>query len=132
MPEEDNAMQPATHENSNETAEFANDIPEIIGAATGVGAGGAIGFATLYHAGITGLSASGITSGLAAAGSLIGGGMVAGIAVIATPAVVLGIAGYACLSHINRGKHAERTDKLLQQTRQKQNTISEMVDNDGS
>ena len=40
--------------------------------------------------GLFGLSAAGITSGLAAAGALVGGGMVAGIAVLAAPAVILG------------------------------------------
>ena len=66
-------------------------IGEAIAGAVGVGAGAGIGFAVLYLGGsVVGLSAAGITSGLAAAGSIIGGGMVAGIAVLAAPAVILG------------------------------------------
>ena len=54
------------------------------------GAGGAIGFAALYLGGpIVGLNAAGIAGGLAAAGALVGGGMAAGIAVLAAPAVLL-------------------------------------------
>ena len=49
-----------------------SSIPEILGAALG-GSIGAVGsFAALYFFGTTGLSAAGITSGLAAAG--LGGG----------------------------------------------------------
>jgi hypothetical protein len=44
---------------------------------------------------VVGLSASGITSELAAAGALVGGGMVAGIGVLAAPVAILGVAGYA-------------------------------------
>ena len=51
-------------------------IPEAIAAAVGVGFGGAISFVTLYYGGsVVGLSAAGITSGLAAAGSVVGGGI---------------------------------------------------------
>lgn len=64
-------------------------IGEAVAGAVGVGAG--VGFAGLYLGGsVAGLSAAGITSGLAAAGGLIGGGMAAGIAVLAAPAVILG------------------------------------------
>ena len=45
--------------------------------------------------GVAGLSAAGITSGLATAGALIGGGMAAGIGVLAAPVALLGIFGYA-------------------------------------
>ena len=69
-------------------------LSEVLAGACGVGTGAAIGFAGLYFGGsVVGLSAAGITSGLAAAGGLIGGGMAVGIAVLAAPAVVLGAAG---------------------------------------
>lgn len=68
---------------------------EGVGAAAGaaVGAGGS--FAALSSLGVAGLSAPGITSGLAAAGSIIGGGMVVGIGVLAVPVAVLSVTGYA-------------------------------------
>lgn len=44
---------------------------------------------------VAGLSAPGITSGLAAAGSVVGGGMLAGIGVFSAPVAVLGVTGYA-------------------------------------
>ena len=44
---------------------------------------------------MTGFSAAGITSGLAAAGAIVGGGMVAGVAVLAAPVAGLAVAGYA-------------------------------------
>ena len=73
----------------------APDIAEGLSTAVGsaLGAGGSL--AALTFLGTTGLSAAGITSGLAAAGSIVGGGMVAGIGVLAAPIAILGIAGYA-------------------------------------
>ncbi len=109
-------------EDSSRTIE-SSEIPEVLGAAGGLVGGGAIGFAALYYAGVTGLSAAGITSGLATAGGLIGGGMVAGIGVLAAPAALLGIGGYAILSHINKKKLVEKKEMLLQQAMQKQNAI---------
>lgn len=47
-------------------------IPEVLTGALGAGAGGAIGLAALYAGGsVVGLSAAGITSGLAAAGTIV-------------------------------------------------------------
>lgn len=65
----------------------------------GSGVGAAASFGALYTLGTTGVSAAGITSGLATAGSIVGGGMVAGIAVLAAPVAVLGIGGYAIVKH---------------------------------
>lgn len=86
-----------------------NDYPgalEGLGAALGAGVGGAGAFGALFLAGTTGLSAAGITSGLAAAGALVGGGMVAGIGVLAAPVAVLGIAGYALAKKRKNAQHA--------------------------
>uniref|UniRef100_UPI001F154FF2 hypothetical protein n=2 Tax=Enterobacterales TaxID=91347 RepID=UPI001F154FF2 len=58
----------------------------------------------LYTLGTTGVSAAGITSGLATAGSIVGGGMVAGIGILAAPVAVLGIGGYAIVKHRKNGK----------------------------
>lgn len=51
----------------------------------GAGIGGIGSFAALYGLGTVGLSAVGITSGLATIGSVVGGGMVAGVFVMAAP-----------------------------------------------
>lgn len=66
------------------------------GVATAVGAGtGAVGsIAALSTMGVAGLSSVGISTGLAAAGGLLGGGMLVGIGVLATPVVALGALGY--------------------------------------
>lgn len=61
----------------NEAAAAVNDskrtikesaIPEVLAGALGAGIGGVGSFAALYGLGVVGLSAAGITSGLAAAG----------------------------------------------------------------
>lgn len=64
------------------------------GAATGTaGVGASIG--TVAAAGsVSGLGAAGITSGLAAVGSVVGGGMLAGLAITAATPVVAAAAGY--------------------------------------
>ena len=72
----------------NEAEEALNDdtrtikesaIPEALAGALGAGIGGVGSFSALYGLGAAGLSAAGITSGLAAAGSLVGAGMAAGV-----------------------------------------------------
>lgn len=61
------------------------------GAAVGVGVGTAGAVAAVAAAGVPGLSAVGITTGLAAIGGAVGGGMLAGVAVAAGAPVVLAI-----------------------------------------
>ena len=61
-----------------------SSIPDVLYGTLGAGIGGAISFAALYGLGTTGLSAAGITSGLAAAG----GTMVGGIFVLAAPLAI--------------------------------------------
>ena len=79
--------------------EFGRDHPkahEAAAAAVGSTLGGAASFTALYFGGVvTGLSAAGITSALAWAGAIVGGGMAAGVGVLAAPVAVLGIGGYA-------------------------------------
>lgn len=91
--------------------------------ALGAGAGGALGFAGLYFGGTVGLSAAGITSGLAAAGSLVGGGMVAGLGVLAAPAVVLGIFGAAIGAASEEEKLREAKNLVYQNALKKQTAI---------
>lgn len=97
-------------------------IGEAVAGAVGVGAG--VGFAGLYLGGsVAGLSAAGITSGLAAAGGLIGGGMAAGIAVLAAPAVILGGAGMGVASHMKNKKLREAKELIYKNALAKQTAI---------
>jgi hypothetical protein len=66
-----------------------------IGSAAGAVAGSIGSIAALSTLGVPGLSAVGISSGLATLGSAVGGGMAAGaISVIAAPAIAAAITGY--------------------------------------
>lgn len=101
-----------------------SQISEVLAGALGVGAGSAIGFAALYLGGsVVGLSAAGITSGLAAAGALIGGGMVAGIGVLAAPAVILGSLGVGIASHFKNKRLREAKELCYREALAKQNAI---------
>ena len=70
------------------------DLPGVFNTVVGTtGSGVLVGLgstALLYGLGTTGLSASGISSGLAAAGALVGGGMAAGVSVLAVPVLAGG------------------------------------------
>lgn len=106
-------------------------IPEVLAGALGVGTGAGAGFAALYLGGsVVGLSAAGITSGLAAAGALIGGGMVAGIAVLAAPAVVLGSTGVGIASHLKNNKLREAKYVCYKEALKKQNGIIKALANE--
>lgn len=99
-------------------------IPEVLVGAVGAGVGGAIGFAALYAGGaVVGLSAAGITSGLAAAGAIVGGGMAAGVAVLAAPAVALAAGGVGIASHIKNKKLREAKETCYKYAVAKQNAI---------
>lgn len=90
-------------------------ISEVLAGALGAGAGGGIGFAALYGLGTVGLSAAGMTSALATAGALVGGGMAAGVAVLAAPAVLLGGGAIWLASKRNAKRLLERKESLFQQ-----------------
>lgn len=106
-------------------------IPEALAGALGVGTGGAIGFAALYLGGsVVGLSAAGITSGLAAAGAIVGGGMAAGIAVLAAPAVVLGGAGVGVASHLKNKRLREAKELCYKEAVKKQSAIINALRNE--
>ncbi|MDE7326797.1 MAG: hypothetical protein K2N63_11045 [Lachnospiraceae bacterium] len=103
-------------------------IGEALAGAVGVSLGAGIGFAGLYLGGsVVGLSAAGITSGLAAAGGLIGGGMAVGIAVLATPAVLLGGVGVGVASHKKNKKLREAKEFLYKNAIAKQTAIVEAL-----
>lgn len=99
-------------------------IPEALAGAGGGVIGGAASFAALFFGGsITGLSAAGITSGLAAAGALIGGGMAAGVFVLAAPVAALGVGGYAIARNLNEKKLAQERQRLYNLALQKHQYI---------
>ena len=105
-------------------------MSETLSGALGAGVGGAASFAALYFGGsVVGLSAAGITSGLAAAGAVVGGGMAAGVAVLAAPAVILGGAAVGIASHVKNKKLAEEKQALYTKAVQKQNAIIELLKN---
>ncbi len=100
----------ASKETSNILRTLENDCPGVVeglSSAIGAGAGGAGSLAALSSLGaVSGLGAAGITSGLATAGAVVGGGMVAGIGVLAAPIAILGIAGFALAKRRKQAKLA--------------------------
>lgn len=117
-PEVIQKMKDEASESMKETIdELGRDQPKVVdaaAAAVGSTLGGGASFTTLYFAGTAGLSATGITSGLAAAGGLVGGGMVAGIGVLAAPVAVLGIAGYAIAKKRRNAKLAASLNRAIE------------------
>ena len=106
--------------------ELENNYPGITeGMATvfGSGIGAAGSFSALYALGVTGLSAPGITSGLAVAGSIVGGGMVAGIGVLAAPIVLLSVGGYAIAKKRKNAKLAAALGVAIQKLYQIQERL---------
>ena len=91
--------------------EFGRDHPkalEAAAAAVGSTLGGTASFTALYFGGVvTGLSAAGITSALAWAGAIVGGGMAAGVA-------VLGIGGYALAKWRTNAKLAAALGRAIE------------------
>ena len=100
-----------------------SSIPDALGGALGVGIGGAVSFAALYFGGTVGLSAVGITTGLATAGAIVGGGMAAGVAVLAAPVAILGIVGFGLISTSKAKKLKEAKESLLQEIIRKHDAI---------
>lgn len=110
----------------NDKSRRLKDTPlnEALAGAAGAGVGAGIGFASLYLGGsVTGLSAAGITSALAAAGHLVGGSMAAGVFVIAAPVVILGTAGVAIVSHIKQKQLKSAKELVYENAIQKQTAI---------
>lgn len=117
----------------NEAASAVNDktrtikesaIPEVLAGALGAGVGGVASFAALYGLGtVVGLSATGITSGLAAAGAIIGGGMVAGVFVLAAPAVILAAGGVGIAAQLKNKQLRQEKQRLYKEALQKHEAI---------
>lgn len=98
-------------------------IKEVLGGALGAGLGGAASFAALYGLGTAGLSAVGITTGLATAGGIIGGGMAAGVFVLAAPVAILGGIGVGLVAAAKRKKLKNEKERLYQAALKKHNGI---------
>lgn len=101
-----------------------SEMPEVLGALAGGAVGVGTGLTLVSVSGtVAGMSAAGITSGLAALGALVGGGMVAGIFVAAAPMALLGVGGYALISHRNKKKLAQVKEAILQEALKKHDAL---------
>ena len=98
-------------------------IPEALAGALGAGVGGVGSFMALYGLGFGGLSAAGITSGLAAAGSIVGGGMVAGVFVLAAPVAIAAGTGVAVASHLKNEQLGQEKERLYKEALAKRQAI---------
>ena len=116
----------------NEAAQAVNDssrtikesaIPEVLAGALGAGIGGVGSFAALYGLGVVGLSAAGITSGLAAAGAVVGCGMVAGVFVLAAPVAILAAGGVGLASHLKSKQLQQEKERLYKEVLKRHEAI---------
>ena len=117
----------------NEAATAVNDkshtiresaIPEVLAGALGAGIGGVGSFAALYGLGsVVGLSAAGIASGLAAAGSIVGGGMAAGVFVLAAPVAALAAGGVGLAAHLKNKQLRQEKERLYKEALKKHEAI---------
>lgn len=87
-------------------------MSDILAGVLGAGVGSVASFAALYGLGVTGLSAAGITSALAAAGTIVGGGMAAGIFVLAAPVAILSATGIR-IATVRRQKQLHQEKERL-------------------
>ncbi|MEF9922361.1 MAG: hypothetical protein RR769_05530 [Anaerovoracaceae bacterium] len=123
----------------NEAAAALNDkhrtikesaIPEVLCGVLGAGVGGVVSVAALYGLGTVGLSAIGISSGLAAAGgtasAIVGGAlspMVVGIFVLALPVAGLAAGGVGLASHLKHKQLRQEKERLYQEALKKHEAI---------
>ena len=94
-------------------------IPEVLAGALGAGIGGVGSFAALYGLGVVGLSAAGITSGLATAGAIVG----AGVFVLAAPVAGLAAAGVGVVSHLKNKQLRQEKERLYKEALKKHEAI---------
>ena len=107
--EADSLREEVSQEIRNLLIQMEKDHPGFTeGVATAVASSiGAYGsFTALTLLGVPGLSEMGITSALAVAGGFIGGGMAAGIGVLAAPIAILGIVGYTAARQLHHARRA--------------------------
>lgn len=98
-------------------------IPDVLAGALGAGIGGVGSFAALYGLGTVGLSAAGITSGLAAAGTIVGGGMVAGVFVLAAPVAILAGTSVGVATRIRNKQLRQEKERLYKEVIAKHEAI---------
>ena len=115
----------------NEAAAALNDkrrtiresaIPEVLAGALGAGIGGVGSFAALYGLGVVGLSAAGITSSLATAGTIVGG-MTAGVFVLAAPVAILAATSVGVASHLKNKQLRREKERLYKEALKKHDAI---------
>lgn len=114
----------------NDTTRTIRDsaIPEALVGAVGAGIGGVMSFAALYVGGsVVGLSAAGITSGLAAAGAVVGGGMAAGIFVLAAPVAALAGGGVYAASKVKALHLKQEKERLYEEALRKHEAIIQQL-----
>jgi len=80
---------------------MSNQKNDITAAASGAVIGSTGAITAVSTLGVSGLAATGITSGLAAVGSLVGGGMLAGLAVTAAAPLAGGATVYGIYKWIS-------------------------------
>lgn len=116
----------------NEAAAALNDkrrtiresaIPEVLAGALEAGIGGVGSFAALYGLGVVGLSAAGITSSLATAGTIVGGGMAAGVFVLAAPVAILAATSVGVASHLKNKQLRREKERLYKEALKKHDAI---------
>ena len=105
-------------------------MSDVLVGALGAGIGGAGSFAALYGLGTIGLSAAGITSALAAAGAVVGGGMTAGIFVLAAPVAVSAGIGVGIANKIRNKKVRQLKERLYQEALRKHDAILNALKNE--
>ena len=120
----------------NEAAAALNDkrrtiresaIPEVLAGALGAGIGGVGSFAALYGLGVVGLSAAGITSSLATAGTIVGGGMAAGVFVLAAPVAILAATSVGVASHLKNKQLRREKERLYKEALEKHDAIIKAI-----
>ena len=120
----------------NEAAAALNDkrrtiresaIPEVLAGALGAGIGGVGSFAALYGLGVVGLSAAGITSSLATAGTIVGGGMAAGVFVLAAPVAILADTSVGVASHLKNKQLRREKERLYKEALKKHDAIIKAI-----
>lgn len=100
-------------------------LVEVFAAALGSGSGAGVSFMALYGLGTVGLSAAGITSALAAAGSIVGGGMAVGVLVLAAPVAGLAGVGVAVAKQIKKKQLRQEKKRLYAEAKKKYPLILE-------
>lgn len=98
-------------------------IPEVLGGALGATAGGIASFAALYGLGTVGLSAAGMTSALATAGTLVGGGMAAGVFVLAAPVAIGAGVGIGLTAKLKADQLKQEKERLYKEALRKHQAI---------